>query len=461
MLSFGYHRALLRATILLVLAASVAPVSGQAARRAAPAPATPSTAANSESTSGKLELSDAESAKYREAIDLFNNQDLQGALEKLRELTAGNAAARPPRVIAAQWFGQLKNPRAARIMLEAATGEDPEDPEAYLTLAEISLNEGELTAAELLAQKGAEKLAKYGANPDRKKTMESKASELKIAVSAARGRWTEVASALTAKIKSEGESAELDSALGNALFQQGKYDQARQMLDRAHKASEEKALPADAAMARLYSAQGNFDAAKTSLDAALKANPKSVPVLILSINSSLTENNLDDAWKRVQQLYQEDKSPDALKTYGRVALFRSDYKRAEAAFQEAVRQSPLDSEASNGLALALCEQGDEKKNERAVQYAAGNVQKRQNDRDFLATLGWALYRSGRQDEAIKVLQQSTADGQINAASAYYFAVVLSDKGQNDQAKKFLEAALGTKTPFAKRSEAEALLKKLQ
>jgi len=150
-----------------------------------------------------------------------------------------------------------------------------------------------------------------------------------------------------------------------------------------------------------------------------------------------------------------------LKTYGRVALFRSDYRRAEAAFQEAVQQSPLDTDASNGLALALCEQGDEEKNKRAVQYAAGNVQKQQNNRDFLATLGWVLYRTGQPDEAIQVLQQSTADGQINAASAYYFAVVLNDKGQTEQAKNFLEAALSTQPPFAKRTEAEALLKKLQ
>ena len=61
------------------------------------------------------------------------------------------------------------------------------------------------------------------------------------------------------------------------------------------------------------------------------------------------------------------------------------------------------------------------------------------------------------DEAIQVLQQSTADGQINAASAYYFAVVLNDKGQTEQAKNFLEVALST-AAFAKRTEAEALLK---
>ena len=407
------------------------------------------------------DLTPEENAMYKEAMDLFNRQDLQGALQKLRELTNGNPAARPPRVIAALWFAQLKNNEAARIMLESATEEDPEDPEAYLSLADVSLREGELTAAELLTQKGIEKLANYSANAERKRSMESKASSLTIAYLVARRRWRDALVAINAKIKAEGETIDLNRARANALFQLEQYDQARQAFARAEQLNEGKGLPADAAMSQLYAAKGDMANAKKSLDAALQANPKSSPVLLLSISNALAENNLDAAWKLAQQLYKEDKSPDVLKTYGRVALFRSDYRLAEAAFQEAVRQSPLDSDASNGLALALCEQGDAEKNKRALQYATGNVQKQRNNRDFLATLGWVLYRSGQQEGAITALQQSAADGQINAASAYYFAVILSEKGQTEQAKNFLQAALASKAPFAKRAEATALYEKIK
>ncbi len=408
-----------------------------------------------------LELTSEENAKYQEALELFNKQDLSGALDSLRQLTDGNPAARPPRIIMAFWFAQLNNARAAKIMLEMATEEDPDDPEAFFALAEMALRDGELTAGELLTVKGTEKLAHYDANPQRKTAMQARARSLKIAYSNARRRWSDVQSAILAKIRAEGESADLDRACANALFQQNQDVNAREMFLRADKLSDGKGLPADAAMSQLYAARGDLENAKKSLDAALKAYPKSTSVLILSINNALVENNLDSAWKLVQQLYQEDKSAEVLKTFGRVALFRSDYKRAEAAFQEAIRQTPLDTDAANGLALALCEQGDEEKNKRAVQYAAGNVQKQGNNRDFLATLGWVLYRTGQPDEAIQILQQSAADGQINAASAYYFAVALSDKGQTDQAKKFLEAALSSKPPFAKRAAAQELLKKLQ
>ncbi len=467
-----FSKNVLRAFVLTALGsvifATSSPIYAQTRQTSkATAKPTPQTQPKATSTpavsqeSASLELTPEENEKYKTALELFNNQDLQGALDSLRELTNGNSAARPPRIILAFWFAQLKNTRAARIMLEMATEEDPSDPEAYLTLAEISFREGELTAAELLTLKGAQLLTTYNANAQRKLSMERKELALRIAYSNARQRWSDVQKAVQAQIKLDGETADLDRISANAFFQAEQYPQAREMFVRAEKASEGKGLPADAAMSQLYAAQGDLANAKKSLDAALAAYPKSTPVLLLSITNALSDNDLSSAWKLVQQLYQEDKSVDVLKTYGKVALFRADYKRAEVAFQEAVRQSPIDTDAANGLALALCEQGDEDKNKRAVQYAAGNVQKQANNRDYLATLGWVLYNAGQQDEAIKVLQQSTADGQINAASAYYFAVVLSDKGQNAEAVKFLQACLSTAPPFAKRAQAQALLEKLQ
>ena len=155
-------------------------------RQQVSANAQPQSAPAVQQQDGALELTPEENAKYKEALELFNKQDLQGALDALRQLADGNPAARPPRIIMAFWFAQLNNTRAARIMLETATEEDPNDPEAYLSLAEISLREGELTAAELLTIKGEEKLARYDANPQRKQAMTSKATSLKIAYSNAR-----------------------------------------------------------------------------------------------------------------------------------------------------------------------------------------------------------------------------------------------------------------------------------
>lgn len=410
-------------------------------------------------------LSAAEEAKYQEALQRFNSQNLAGALASLQELAASNPAATPPRLILARWFAELKNAKAARTSLELATEESPNDPEAFLSLAEISLLEGSLTAAELLTLQGRRVLEQYSANPTRKQNLTRKALTLQLAYSNARRRWPAAQEAILALIKLDGETAELDRALGRVLFQQNQEDKAREMFVRADKLTPADVapttLPADALLSQLYAERGDLANAKKYLDAALQSSPKSVPTLVLSISTALEENDLETAWTRARQLYANDKSADVLKIYGKVALFRSDYPQAEAAFQEVVRQNPIDAEAVAGLALALCEQDDAEKRKRAVQYATSNVQKQSNNRDYLATLGWTLYRSGETDGAIQVLQQSVADGQINAAAAYYFAVALNEKGQTEAAKQLLNAALATKPPFAKRAAAAALAKQLE
>ena len=433
------------------------PAAASAAASAAPsAPAAAANAPTDEPT-----LTPDEEAKLKSALAAFNKQNVSEALSLLREICATNPAARPPRVVVANWFIELKNVKAASASLEMATEEDPNDPEAYYALAELALKEGALTSAELLTLRGDQALKTYSSNAKRVKSMTRSSYALKVAYASARQRWDEAQRALLGLMKTDGETAELDRAYARALFQQKQDEKARQTFLRADALDKGAGLPADAEMAKLYASRGDLASAKTSLEAALTANPKSTPVLLLSISMALAENDLATAQQLVDRLYKEDKSVEVLKTYGKVALFRSDYRNAEAAFQEAVRQSPLDVDAVGGLALALCEQGDAEKNKRATQYAASNLQKQGNNRDFLATLGWTLYKSGQKDEALKVLQQSAADGQLNAASAYYLAVALNDRGQTDAARQLLLAAVGTQPPFAKRAEAEKLLKELQ
>ncbi|MDO5310176.1 MAG: tetratricopeptide repeat protein [Planctomycetia bacterium] len=457
----------------VVMAQGARPAANQRTQRPATAQATNSTraaatqeeratttSAQSANQEEEQKLSPEEEALYQDALAKFNRQDFNGALETLKTLAKGNPAARPPRLIMARWFSELQNAQAVRVCLEMATEENPDDPEAYFSLAEIALREGALTACELLCERGEIALAKYNANPTRQKNLTHAALTVKLAYSNARQRWTNAQQTIAALIKLDGETPELMRAYARTLFQQNQFDQARNAFLRAEKLPNDQGLPADAAMAQLYAAKGDAENAKRSLDAALAANPKSTPVLLLSISNALNENDLDSAWELVRKLYAEDKSVDVLKTYGKVALFRGDYRSAEAAFQEAVRQKPLDSDATGGLALALCEQNDQEKTKRAVQYAASNLQKQSNNRDFLATLGWTLYKSGQVEEATKVLQQSIADGQINAASAYYFAVILNEKGQTDAARQLLTAALATRPPFAKRAAAQALLQSL-
>lgn len=400
-------------------------------------------------------------AKLQEAVDKFNKSDIAGSLKILNEMSQTNPEIIPPRLILAQWFSQLKNRNAVRVSLEMATEESPNDPEAYLLLAEISLQQGELTAAELLFQKGEQVLSQYSASADRKKALTISLLRGKMNLMQLRKRWAGMQQMLANLIQIQGESPELCRLIALSFFHQNQDAQARDWFVRADSLSKGEGMPADGMMAQFYISRGDLAKAKESISAAQKAYPKSTDVLSLSIMMAINENDLDAAWNLVQKLYQEDsKSLNVLKTMGNVALFRSDFAQAQQAFQEVVRQSPIDSEAVNGLALALCEQNDPEKKKLALQYATSNVQKQDNNREFLATLGWTLLQAGETDKAKQILQQSAADGQLNAATAYYFAVLLAQNQQNDEAKKLIEAALASKAPFFKRQAAVNLLNQL-
>jgi len=129
-------------------------------------------------------------------------------------------------------------------------------------------------------------------------------------------------------------------------------------------------------------------------------------------------------------------------------------------FEELLLASPLETQNANGLALALCEQDSPEKLRRAMAYAADNAQKNQDNSEYLGTLGWVLYKANQLEQAANALKQSAASGQINAASAYYFARLAVKTGNVEEAKQLLNAALQGGNQFAKRRDAVRLLNEL-
>ena len=76
------------------------------------------------------------------------------------------------------------------------------------------------------------------------------------------------------------------------------------------------------------------------------------------------------------------------------------------------------------------------------------------------TLGWALYRAGRLDEAEKKLLAGVAGVQFTPDVGYFLARVFAEKGRTDDARGLLQKATKLPGAFAHREDAEALLKTL-
>ena len=204
--------------------------------------------------------------------------------------------------------------------------------------------------------------------------------------------------------------------------------------------------------------------------AGLTAAPRDLNTRLMAAQWAWETNQLDEAKKQAAAALQLDaKSLRAKQLSGLIALFQKDYKAAELYFESAVLQEPKNSGASNNLALALIEQKDEAKRDRALQYAEANVQKNSKWAEGYSTYGWVLYKLGRLDDAEKALQQSisASGGSVGPETEYYLARILADVGKRDNdpkrltdAKRLLEEAVKTTSPFAQKSDANELLQEL-
>ena len=402
--------------------------------------------------------------ELEKAVNAFNASQFTETLDVLKSLYAKHPEIVPPRIVLAQWFAKSNLGTAVRTNLEMGTEEAPADPEAFLLLAEISLKEGGLTAAEALLSKAADKLNAYTANPTRKQNLASSLRRVTTDLYEARERWTYMEESINRQIEADGATAELLRRKGVAIFQQKKDAEAKKVFveaDRLEANQESKGLPADAAMSQLYLLRGDRDNARKSLEAALAANPASKEVLILSIRMKMNDDKLEEAKPLAEKLLKDDPGlPSAKELRATVALYMDDYSTAEKLFEELLLSAPLETKHANGLALALCEQDSPEKLRRALAYAVENVRKDQNNSEYLGTLGWVLYKADQLEQAANALKQSAASGQINAATAYYFARVAVKTGKIEEAKQLLTAALNGGNQFAKRRDAVKLLSEL-
>ena len=221
-------------------------------------------------------------------------------------------------------------------------------------------------------------------------------------------------------------------------------------------------LPAEAALAQLYQLRGDKENVQKYLAEALQKYPASREVVVLSIQSRINEDQLEDARTLAENLLTENPAwQPAKRLLATIALYLGNYGEAEKLFQELILDSPADEQIANGLALAQAEQDDPQKLQRALEYAGENVRRNQQESDYWATLGWVLYKADQLEASGQALRQAAATGRVNAATAYYLARLAMQTGQIAEAVQFLEAALSTPAPFAKRRDAVRLLEVLK
>ena len=455
------------ATAALLLVAGETPASAQPATPAAPTVA-------------------AKPKQYPEAQEalqlLIRDHNMAAAIKKLEDLSRKYPELPSAHVLMYQILAQLNQPAAAKAQLEEAIQNTPSDPEPYLILGNFALQERRLAEATMDFDKAKQLLATY-TNTERKAAMEQQVVSGISLLAESRQDWKTTESLLRDLLKSAPEDLAAYQRLARALFWQTKANDSYDILKKAKEIDRKNAakngtrevfLTPEAIMAQYYD---QFEGSKSAnpekwLKAALKKAPDDLPTRQVVAVWALEKGKIDFAKEQADaalRIEASDPKKYAGSNLGRVlgglvALWQKDWPEAEHNFEKIILQSPSDFVARNNIALALVEQDDPAKRQRALSYAEANYRDNKNNPEALATLGWVYFRCNQFDQAALALDQAvkaTGGNLTNADTATYVAHILYHQDKKYQAKEILENVLKSDKPFSMRPEAEKLYEKVK
>jgi tetratricopeptide (TPR) repeat protein len=388
-----------------------------------------------------------EMAEIKDVAEVFKKWDM-GHLPHLRQKASETTA-------------RQKQASGMRAALENAIAKHPEDPEGYLILGNMALREGRVTEASLLYARTNELVAGLQ-DASRRQTVEVRLLSGLAAVAEARDRWAEAQSSLESLLKvlpaeKGGRSparAQAINRLAWALFQQGEAQRALETARAAHLADPQATPVAEVTIARLYELFGGHANACKWMFAAIAKAPDHLPTRLAVARWALETNQMDLAQGHADKALQIDpQSVGAKVLRGWIALWQEDYAAAEKHFEDARALDPGDFAASDGLALALCEQKDANKRNRALDVAVSNLGQQPTNFEAMSTyrprfLWW--------DNDARRARSAVPIGN-DADAVYCLARVFVSQGRKKEAQDLLRGVLMSTIRFAKRPDAMAEL----
>jgi len=220
--------------------------------------------------------------------------------------------------------------------------------------------------------------------------------------------------------------------------------------------------------AQVYGYERNGQMVEAELNKALELDQNYLPAysaLAALYIQSQQEDRAIAQYQKIISLRPENSTPYVL--IGMLEDQRKNYDVAADNYRKALEKDPNSVIAANNLAWLYATTGKGNLDE-AVRLAQGAVQKNPNVAGFVDTLGWVYYKKNLHAAAIEQLrkavslnetQSRAANAAPSAAYHYHLGMALKDKGDKDEARRELQAAikLSEKAPFADVEDAKKAL----
>ena len=138
---------------------------------------------------------------------------------------------------------------------------------------------------------------------------------------------------------------------------------------------------------------------------------------------------------------------------------KGDIQKARETYEQVLTINPRFVPAANNLAWIYAEHGGDK--EKALQLAQMAKERAPDDPRISDTLGWILYKRGIYQNALSLLKDSAAKLPDNPQVQYHLGMVYAQLGDQTNARKALNAAIGSPADFQGKDEARKTLASLR
>jgi len=396
----------------------------------------------------------------REAVALFRSNQIAECRAKLIQARALNPALPPADTFLAILFLSVGKTAPAMDSLDQAIVNTPEDPEAYVLLADLALKDGQRTVADLGYQKAETLLPGIREFEKRHQALQIRIRAGMSSLAELRGQYAKAEELLKQWDALNPESPVIYGSLGRIYFRQKKYDEAREAFARLTEL-ETNSPPVEIVMGRLFGETGMKEEAKLEMEKAAEMHPDDARVRMAIVKWAILFGEMETLKSNLEAAEAlKPNSVDVGVMTARLRHLEGDLEAAEDAVNAIVLQNPDSFPATNELARVLASSEDEDKRRLALQYARRNYvtygkAKTQTGVDAMITYAWALFQNKRSADAEVVLRSVPAGSKINAQDTFYSGCIYHDRGQKTAALSALQAALASNSLFPER---EACLK---
>ncbi len=204
-----------------------------------------------------------------------------------------------------------------------------------------------------------------------------------------------------------------------------------------------------------YLEQGNYAEAARLAEIGMKLTPDDDDLRLFLARSLDGMGRSAEALILLQGVSAKERTEPLLLALANIQVKLREYLPAIATYEDLLQRFPDNIVALNNLAMLHADHGYDL--ERAATLASTLYTKFLNDAGACDTMGWVLFKQGKQEQALVLLRQGATGMPENASHRYHYGAALLKAGQREVGRHEVATALKLSGSFDGATQARVLL----